>query len=154
MWMGSRMPFPALSPASDVLPKGAPEARPAASKGLRGPSRRQGAQGPFKGAPRARKKQTNCSLHCAASLCCLPATHAHTQSTHLFVYFKNSPVVSKIFLPSNPFQRKLFPDGKTNRTTDRHPTRAFLLPASPRPASLVRNTPICPPGFQGFISLH
>lgn len=43
-------------------------------------------------------------------------THTH-ESTHLFVYFKNS-LVSKIVLASNPFQRKPSPDQKTNRSTD------------------------------------
>lgn len=87
MWMESRMLFPALSPASDVLPQGAPEARPAASKGLCGPSRRQGAQGPFEGAPQARKKadQLLASLRCFTVLSASTHAHTHTRTVNTLI---------------------------------------------------------------------
>lgn len=82
MWMESLMLFPAPSPALNVLPKGALEARPVADKGLQGPGRRQGCRSPSRG-PTGREKidQT------LASLRCLPArVHAHTHtSQHIYL---------------------------------------------------------------------
>jgi len=107
MWMQSQMLFPALSPTSNVLPKGTLEAWPVADKGLQGPSRRQGAQEPFARPHGPGKNRPNAHFTALSA-----GTHArartHTHNT--LAYFKKSLVVSKIVLPSNPFQRKPSPD--------------------------------------------